>query len=752
MKVPTSSSFNKKQKQPPKKEKIRTYCRRKAEIEVLMDEMARLNAEVEFYAKRNQVLKEREELRHRQESNQALREVLHAQRLAFASSMSLVSQVLREKHTGPFDMLTHLPKDPYARHIELLRMKQERVQRAYDFMRERQRFMDTSTESCDQKKFHAMNGDLCSERFEVIPLPGATSIKAIVDALDYFVYNIEICMSEVLGDITVRENDDPQRSSSVAQHRLVTTIGDVVQMDTNNVAFNEYIPAGPNQKEVGFSISDAVDEDEAFPYCSTRVRQDVTLITMLTWQTCDDGSPVIVFSRWWCLRIRQSDTNVPEYAVTRIQNGIEGDLKYRSATHQSNPEVSPLTREPLHRQHASLSVAFYSVAKAKKGSKQSRKKRKRGSNASLQTRTYYRRKEEKEDLERKVLALNMQLQQLARRDVVEIRRDALRVKVRRNQELRDSIQGQRIIFANTQSYISEFLRAKDHSLYEPVIQLGTDPRERYETLAAMKQQRLQEAVYFLSERSRHMKMDTDYTDLQRFQSENGDVCLVRFDIKPLPAARDVMQAFEGVLKFSYNLEISISDLVGDITIRENDEEDWDSSVAQHRLVTTINHGVQVDTNNVTFTQYWGDGTGPQPDRAVGNQVGIAVCNYVDEDALYPYHEADRVRQDITFFVVVAKYPRNLPGAFSTAANTSSSVGSPVSTASESGGGVCESSEGHDDVVVATRWTCLRLRKPPFPLDDATATHIRDGMEQVGQAMFTAIHHSVNGPTTPRAAQ
>lgn len=202
-------------------------------------------------------------------------------------------------------------------------MKRERIQRAYDFMRERQRFMDTSTEFCDKKKFQALNGDLCSERFEVIPLPGAASVKAIVDALEYFVYNIEICMSEVLGDITIRENDDPQRSSSVAQHRLVTSIGDVVQMDTNNVAFNAYIPAGPGQREVGFSISDAVDEDEAFPYSAARVRQDVTVITMVNWQTRKDGSPVIVFARWWCLRIRHSSISVPEYAVTRIQNGIE---------------------------------------------------------------------------------------------------------------------------------------------------------------------------------------------------------------------------------------------------------------------------------------------------------------------------------------------------------------------------------------------------------------------------------------------
>ncbi|KAL3658931.1 hypothetical protein V7S43_016070 [Phytophthora oleae] len=310
-------------KQRRAKKKIRTYCRRKAEIETLLAEMAALKEQKEMYKKRAEVLREREELMQREETNQALREVLHAQRLAFASSLSMVSQVLREKHTGPFDSLTHLPKDSHARHVALLRMKHERIQRAYDFMQERLRFMGVTTEYCDQKKFQTTNGDLCSERFEVMPLPGARSVKAIIDALEYFVYNIEISISEVLGDITVRENDDPYQSSSVAQHRLVTTIGNVVQMDTNNVAFNEYIPPGPGQTEVGFSISDAVDEDDVFPYIPTRARQDVTVITMVSWNRLPDNSPIIVVTCWWCLRLRRNAVNIPPHAVDRIQNGIE---------------------------------------------------------------------------------------------------------------------------------------------------------------------------------------------------------------------------------------------------------------------------------------------------------------------------------------------------------------------------------------------------------------------------------------------
>ncbi|RLN86429.1 hypothetical protein BBJ28_00003605 [Nothophytophthora sp. Chile5] len=354
-------------------------------------------------------------------------------------------------------------------------------------------------------------------------------------------------------------------------------------------------------------------------------------------------------------------------------------------------------------------------------------------------------KEEKEQLERKVQGLNAHLQHLAQQGEFAKRREVVLARVQQNQELRNSIRGQRIIFANTQSFISEFLvrwqaRAHDHSLYEPVIRLGTDPRERHETLLAMKPQRLEEALYFLSERSRQMSMDTEFTDLQRFQAANGDMCMVRFDVKPLHKARNVRQAFDGVLQFSYNLEISISELIGDITVRENDDTDWDSTVAQHRLVTSITDDVQVDTNNVTFAQFWGDGSGPRADRTIGDEVGLAVCNYVDDDALFPYRPSERVRQDITFFVMVAAYPRS--------ATSSASTGS-VSTASDCGSSVNDDHE-QEQMVVATRWTCLRLRKPEFPLDADIASHIRDGMEQVGQAMFTAIRHSVNARSTARA--
>ncbi|RLN92078.1 hypothetical protein BBJ28_00010197 [Nothophytophthora sp. Chile5] len=288
--------------------------------------MRHLDSQMQYFACREQVLQQREELLRRELANQSLHAALQSQRLSFASSLSMISQFFREVGVGPFDLPTRLGKNPVQRYTTLLKMKRDHMQLARDFMTQRHHFTVTAA-FCDQKKFEASNGDLCSTRFESTPLPGARSIKSIVDALQNFVFNIEISISEVLGDITVRENDDASPDSPVAQHRLVTTIADVVQLDTNNVAFAEYRPAGPpesGESEVGLLICDAVDEDELFPYRpSERVRQDLTAILMVAWHQHENDEPVLVVTRWWCLRIRKSELFTPPFVIDRVQTGIE---------------------------------------------------------------------------------------------------------------------------------------------------------------------------------------------------------------------------------------------------------------------------------------------------------------------------------------------------------------------------------------------------------------------------------------------
>ncbi|KAL4172200.1 hypothetical protein KRP22_007367 [Phytophthora ramorum] len=311
----------------PKKPKIRTYIRRRTEIEELTDEMKRLKQQMEYYEYKNEVLRQREKLVEREVTNKSLRDLLHSQRLSFASTVSMVTQFFRNNSTEPFDLPARLGRDPFERQAALLKMKNDRLQLGHDFMCQRQHYL-SSSEFCDQKKFEATNGDLVSIRFEIIPLPGARSVKAIIDELQIFVYNIEISISDAVGDITIRENDDAKPGSPVAQHRLVATVAGLIQTDTNNVAFAEYRPAGPpgsGEQELGLMICDAVDEDELFPYKpSTRVRQDMTQITCVAWHRGETGEPIIVMTRWWCLRIRKNPTiDVPPFVINRIRTGVD---------------------------------------------------------------------------------------------------------------------------------------------------------------------------------------------------------------------------------------------------------------------------------------------------------------------------------------------------------------------------------------------------------------------------------------------
>ncbi|KAG3247354.1 hypothetical protein PI124_g7929 [Phytophthora idaei] len=240
--------------------------------------MKRLKKQMARYESMNEILKQRETFAEQEMMNKVMRDTLHDQRLSFASTASMLTQFYRDNVTEPFDLPARLE----------------------------------------------IRGDFVALRFEITPLPGAHCIKTIIDALQDFVYNLEISISEAIGDIAVRENDDAIPGSPVAQHRPVATIADLVQTDSNIVAFAEYRPPGSGEREVGLMIGDAVDEDELFPYRpETRIRQDMTVITQVAWHEAKHQEPVIVMTRWWCLRLRKSHIYLPPKAVDRICTGVD---------------------------------------------------------------------------------------------------------------------------------------------------------------------------------------------------------------------------------------------------------------------------------------------------------------------------------------------------------------------------------------------------------------------------------------------
>ncbi|RLN86818.1 hypothetical protein BBJ28_00011236 [Nothophytophthora sp. Chile5] len=345
--------------QKPKKVRKRTYYMRKEELGELTEEMAKLEAQMAFYKRRNDVLEARDSLLRREAQSRAMRQAIHAQRLAFANTQSMIAQYMRLQEHSPFETFIQLGKDPVERHATLLSIKNHKLHDALQFLVARRRFMDASTAFSDHQKFENAHGDFCSMGFDVTPFVGVRSARTVFDVLLNFSYNLEISLSELMGDITVRENDD-HWDPSVSQQRLVTNVANVVQMETNNVMFSEYLeqggPAGfgvelPHEaddlgalghgQDLGVLACDFVNEDEQFPYLpGRRIRQDVTVLMMVSTcmkpkastreqqtQTGNEGQVemerVVVLTRWSLLRIRKSSLQIPSDVTHRIRQGIE---------------------------------------------------------------------------------------------------------------------------------------------------------------------------------------------------------------------------------------------------------------------------------------------------------------------------------------------------------------------------------------------------------------------------------------------
>ncbi|KAL4156602.1 hypothetical protein PRNP1_005631 [Phytophthora ramorum] len=232
----------------------------------------------------------------------------------------------REKMASPFEIPVRLNKDPFERQAALLAMRLDRLKVGHQFIQQQQQCFGTD-EYCERKRFKAANGDLISTKFEVVPFPEVRSIETVANTLQTFAYNLEISISDAVGDITVRENDDAVPEGIVAQHRLVTRISNIAEFEANNVTFDEYYPAGPDQSsscEHALMLCDIVDEDELFPYRPlTRIRHDVSMIMMLAWHPGENGELVVVMTRWLCARIHKSDMAMPPSVIERIRDSVD---------------------------------------------------------------------------------------------------------------------------------------------------------------------------------------------------------------------------------------------------------------------------------------------------------------------------------------------------------------------------------------------------------------------------------------------
>ncbi|TYZ67725.1 hypothetical protein PybrP1_003474 [[Pythium] brassicae (nom. inval.)] len=318
------------QVQPKKRPKRKaSYLARKEEKEALTkraDELAQqLTALRDEAAAHKSALAQRQT--HKQLSNSLLAEAIEKHQLAIAGLRAMLSQHTVMRTINPVETVIRLTTNRHARDAALLQLKRPKLEEAKRLLAARSEGIDVTKRYSDEERFETSSGDLCTLRFNNAPLRGAKSVKAVFDAMLFYLNNIEITMSETLGYITIREDDDSS-DAHVSQHRLVMTINPDIQVESNTVTFSEFVPGPDGSVDTGFGVvaSMCVDADELYPYQPhARVRRDISAMMTVSSHLVPKGEGgeselLVVLKRWALSKLHKTDLPIAVDALEDVRD------------------------------------------------------------------------------------------------------------------------------------------------------------------------------------------------------------------------------------------------------------------------------------------------------------------------------------------------------------------------------------------------------------------------------------------------
>ncbi|KAE9302878.1 hypothetical protein PF008_g22375 [Phytophthora fragariae] len=358
--------------------------------------------------------------------------------------------------------------------------------------------------------------------------------------------------------------------------------------------------------------------------------------------------------------------------------------------------------------------------------------------------TYIVRKEKKALLEAELVQLQQQVVQLRRAsgipDAFFVERERLTAKAQDNDRLRAEARKQDMLLRNAQAILAaEYLMKRSESPIETFIHLTTDLKQRRAALVNLKETKLRQADEFITERSKYPPRITPWCQEGKFETEEGHYCAEKMDNTPFHGVRSVRQVFEALQFFFRNMEISISEMLGDITVREDDDSTASNSFSNHRLVSSMSHGVKVEKNIVKFFKL------VEPDvddDGEGNaSYALVATDSVDLDDIYPYVPDERIRMDINaamkFTEHFCKKPPNRKRKTRTRHPLYGNGGFPYLQDPEE-----EEDDEFERVVVLTRFFRVKLHHTEMDIPPHVLQEVRQGLACFSDTMVQSMHRVI----------
>lgn len=254
----------------------------------------------------------------------------------------------------------------------------------------------------------------------------------------------------------------------------------------------------------------------------------------------------------------------------------------------------------------------------------------------------------------------------------------------------------------------------------------------------LKDFKLQQADTFVTESARLMPRVKHWCQESKYEADNGDFCAIKMDNTPFYGVKSVRQVFDALQFFFRNMEISISEMLGDITVREDDDAP-DNSLSNHRLVSVMSHGVKVEKNIVKFFKYIEPEDGSAP-------YALVATDAVDIDEMYPYLPEERMRMDINAAMKFTEhFVRKPKRSRSSAASDSASHQEPR-RGKESGDRAspneAEEEYEYERVVVLTRFFRAKLHHTEIEMPPHVLQEIRQGLACFTDTMVKTMHRII----------
>ncbi|KAF4139286.1 hypothetical protein GN958_ATG11502 [Phytophthora infestans] len=259
------------------------------------------------------------------------------------------------------------------------------------------------------------------------------------------------------------------------------------------------------------------------------------------------------------------------------------------------------------------------------------------------------RREEAEALRKQIVVLQHQVQELqAQAEQASMTpRDHLQLLTRTKIVLQKLLQDQKLVFAGAQSELMDYQEKQVLNPLYTYIHLPKCWEKRKQILVELKDDKLTTALQYILARSQNMNLENRNNSEHRFEDVDGNFCCTRFEVNHLVGVKSLKEVYEAAKFFLTNLEISTTEALGNITVREDyDTVGDDESIASFRLISARQGGIVTESNKVLYDKYY-----DHHSLLGGRPCVVMATDTVDRDDLHPYDPKSRVRLDVSAVLI-----------------------------------------------------------------------------------------------------